>query len=89
MSSEDETVSKAVQVVVTFGVGGTACYYMWPQLETVSRALVILFALLAAASINSGTWMQNSRNLRRQQRDERRQTYKEASEWLLGKPKNS
>lgn len=87
--SADEELSKPAQLLITFGIGGVGCYFLWPHLEGISKGLVVIFALLACSSIYSGTWMQNSRDLRRQQRDDRRKTYREASEYLFGKSKAS
>ena len=80
----EEDASKRMQVLVTFAIGGIVSIGLWPYLETVSKGLIVLFALLAGLSINNGTWMQNARELRREQREQRRQVYREAQDYLFG-----
>ena len=113
--SDDAThsvLSKKMQVILTYVIGGIGSAYLWPHLEGVSKGLVILFALLAGMSINNGTvsgrysrtryrcseslkgcrecccrmeqWMANARDLRREQRDQRRQAFREAKQWMAG-----
>lgn len=77
-------VSKTVQCIFTFSIIATAAYFMWPSLEPVSKGLVITFATLAGLAINSGTWLQNSRDLRRNQREQRREVFREANDYFMG-----
>ena len=83
----DEQVSKMTQFLVTFGLGGAAAFMCWPHLDQTAKGIVMLFAVVAGMSIYQGTWMQNSRELRRAQRDQRRETYREAKEYMFGKTK--
>jgi hypothetical protein len=118
--SDDATrpavLSKKMQIMVTYIIGGLGSAMMWPHLEGVSKGLVILFALLAGMSINNGTvsgltlsnsvpchrcsemlkgcpqcslflveqWMANARDLRREQRDQRREALRDAKKWMVG-----
>ena len=85
--SDDATrplLSKKMQVVLTYAIGGAGSAYLWPHLEGVSKGLVLLFALLTGMAINNGTWMANARDLRREQRDQRRQAFREAKQWVVG-----
>ena len=40
----EEDVSKRMQVLVTFAIGGIVSIGLWPYLETVSKGLIVLFA---------------------------------------------
>ena len=80
-------VSSLVQYVVTFGIGGIGVYWLWPHLDGISRGMVGLFGILAAMSIQNGTWLEDSRGLRRQARDDRREAYGHVRQMM--KPKSS
>ena len=85
MAQSQEGPSKLTQVLFTYVLGGMIALYLWPYLDTTCRGLLMLFALLAGVSIQNGTWMQNHRELRRAQRDERRELYSQAYKKLSGK----
>ena len=70
------------QLGSTFGVGAVFCYFMWSKMEAVSKGLIGLFAVIAAMSSQQGTWMLNHRDIRRQDRDARRQVYSDTKQWL-------
>jgi hypothetical protein len=79
-----EEVSKHMQYIVTLGSLGLVLVFFWSKFEPVSRALIMLFGMVALLSIRNGTWMENSRDLRRKQRDDRRQVYGEVKRWVTG-----
>merc|ERR1712178_247121 len=79
-----EQGSKAMQAIVTFSFGGAVAFALWPRLDQTSKALIMVFAVLAGLSIQNGTWMSNARDLRRAQRDERRQLIGKASNYVFG-----
>ena len=83
--TEPESLSKINQALITYGIGGTAAYFLWDTLQSISKGLFILFGIIAGLAIHSGTWMQSSRDLKRQQRDERRKAYREVKGYLTGK----
>ena len=85
--ANDET--RAIQAVITFGLGSVACYFAWPHLDAGTKGIIFLFAMLAGISIHNGTWMADSRVMRRQARDQRREVYREAREWAFGKSASS
>jgi hypothetical protein len=70
-ASEPDT--RKLQALVTFGLGGVVAVLLWPRLEAVSRWLIVLFAVLAGISIYNGTWLQDSRVLRREAAENRRE----------------
>lgn len=70
------------QLGCTFTVGALFCYFMWPKMDTVSKGIVGMFAVVACLSIQQGTWMLNHRDMRRQDRDARREAYRAAKGWL-------
>ena len=74
-ASEAPADDKRVQWVVTFGIGGVFAVYMWPKLDGISRCVLVISAVFAAMSINNGTWLTDSRQLRREARDNRRQAF--------------
>ena len=86
--SRDEPLSdsnKAVQYVLTFGIGGIAGIWLWPRLDGVSRLIMLLFALIAGASIHNGTWLADVRVLRRESHENRKQAYSELKTLIGGK----
>ena len=80
-----DTDSRRTQAVVTFVLGGLGTAAVWPHLEPVARGLIVVFAVLAACSIHNGTWMQNHRELRQQDRERRKQAYREAKRFITGR----
>ena len=86
-AEEEQQVSKTTQVVFTFGLVGVGCYFFWGTLDFIARGLVVVFCFISALSIHSGTWMQNSRELKRRQRDERREVYREGYQYMFGREK--
>lgn len=75
-------LSVKMQIFLTYAIGGLGSAWLWPHLEGVSKCLVLLFALLAGISIHNGTWMANARDLRREQREQRREALNEAKAWI-------
>ena len=73
------------ETLVTVIIAVIALYFLWPQMDTVSKGLCGLFACIAGLSIHGGTWTQNHRDLRRQARDERRQAYQQVKKMVTGK----
>jgi hypothetical protein len=84
MSEDALPMSKAWQVAITFAFGGGVSYMLWPSLDNVSKGLIFVFAALAGVSIHNGTWTENARDLRRGQREDRRQVYREAVNYIGG-----
>ena len=81
---DSATNNKLLQYVLTFGIGGVIGVLMWPRLDGISRFVVLLFGIVAAMSIHNGTWLEDSRKLRRESRDSRRQAYTEVKQWVKG-----
>ena len=77
--------TRSLQAVVTFSIGGLLAALLWPRLDGLSKGLTLLFGVIAAVSIHQGTWMQDTRKLRREARDNRRQVLGQAKNWVLGK----
>lgn len=77
--------SKILQGVVTFAVGGSIVFFAWPRLDILSKSVIALFGCLAAVSIHNGTWLADSRELRREARDHRQQAYKQVKTYMNGK----
>ena len=82
--AEEDNTKKHVQALVTFSAMGIIAYMMWNRLDAGSRFLLVAFAGISAISIYNGTWMMNARDLRRQQRDERRQLLHQGKKALFG-----
>ena len=82
--AEEGPLSKRAQTVLTFMVIGIGSLIAWPHLDTGSKVLIFLFSGVAGLSIHSGTWTQSSRELRKEQREERRQVYRKARSWVTG-----
>ena len=80
----DTAVSTKMQIFITYFIGGLGSWYFWPSMEPISKGLVCVFAVIAGLSIQNGTWMTNARDLRREQRDERRKAYRDAKAWMTG-----
>ena len=80
----ETTSSKPVQFAFTFIGGGALTYMAWDHLDGISRGLIFMFAIIAAAAIQQGTWTVNHRELRHQHSRQRQDTYREAYEWLAG-----
>ena len=76
---------RVIQAVVTFTRGGIGAFVLWPHLDGLSRGLTCVFGVIAAVSIQQGTWMEDTRKLRREARDHRRQVLGQAKDWVLGK----
>lgn len=74
-----------MQTIITFSVGGLAALFLWPHLDSISRGLLVLASVFAAISIQNGTWLEDSRALRREARDQRSQAYRELKDWMKGK----
>ena len=77
--------TRVVQAVVTFTLGAIGAYFAWPYLDGTSRMLMGLFAVLAGLSIHSGTWMADSRSLRKNERESRQKAYGEIKSYITGK----
>ena len=73
------------QFVVTFVILGGLTAVLWPHLDATSKLMVGVFGVIAALSIMNGTWMADTRQLRRQSRDERSDAYAYAYNWFKGK----
>ena len=76
---------KMAQFVVTFVILGGLTAVLWPHLDATSKLMVGVFGVIAALSIMNGTWMADTRQLRRQSRDERADAYAYAYNWFKGK----
>ena len=82
-----DSSSKSLQAIFTFGIGGLVVLYFWPRLEAISKGIIFIFGAMAALSIYNGTWLQDSRELQRESRNNRRQAYTEVKSWVTGEKK--
>ena len=85
MAEDPLSTDKKWQIIFTYSIGGLVTAYFWKSLDTISRGVILLFAAVAASSIRNGTWMMNSRELRKQEREERREAFRQAKTWVTGR----